>query len=525
MSEPARTRRGDLVPLTDRIRHLRVFRLGAAAVVLIAWLAVPAVHDAVPLRPLASVTGSYVALSVLVELLWRFGGRRRLALLSALLIVDGVYLAWLVHVTGGQDSALRGLILVHVLAVALLASFRTGLKLAMWHSLLAVATFHLLEIGALDPASAPVQFGDETFRRLALDVAVLWAVAIATATFAAVNERELRRRRYDLEILARLSLRLETASEPGAVAEALLDAAGDDHDYARAAVLAADVGAPQLLAHRGATPSSGPLGDPAPGSVLERAASSGRPVLVSRLAPGPDGELAAILPDSRNLVVVPMHADGRTVGFLVVEHGARRGSRIERRAVAALERLASQAALALSNAWLLERLQRLASHDGLTGVRNRRALEDALAAELARSRRTGRPVSLLMLDIDHFKRLNDTHGHQVGDAALRAVASALTDEVRTCDVVGRYGGEEFAVVLPEIGPEDALLVAERLRARISALGDPVPVTASFGVAGHPTHGPDAASLIKAADDALYVAKRGGRDRAVAAPAPARAETA
>jgi len=282
-------------------------------------------------------------------------------------------------------------------------------------------------------------------------------------------------------------------------------------------VLAAADGPPRVLAHCGAAPQTGELGVPAPGSVLQRARSSGRTVLVSRLAAAHDDALAAVLPDSRTLVVVPLHAEGRTIGLLVVEHGLRRGSRIERRAVATLERFASQSALALANAWLVERLQHLASRDGLTGVANRRTLEDALATELARSRRTGRPFTLVMLDIDHFKRLNDTHGHQVGDAALRAVAEALVDSVRGCDLVGRYGGEEFAVLLPEMDPDDAVAVAERLRTRIGALLDPVPMTASLGVAGHPTHARDADALIKAADDALYAAKRGGRNRTVLAP--------
>ena len=143
-----------------------------------------------------------------------------------------------------------------------------------------------------------------------------------------------------------------------------------------------------------------------------------------------------------------MHADGDAVGVLVCEHGMRAGSRIERRVVSMLERYAAHTAHALHNAWLVEQLERSATTDALTGVANRRTFDAELARELARSARTEEPVTLLLLDADHFKRINDTLGHLAGDRVLKAIATALHGECRAGDTFARYGGEEFAAILP-----------------------------------------------------------------------------
>lgn len=156
----------------------------------------------------------------------------------------------------------------------------------------------------------------------------------------------------------------------------------------------------------------------------------------------------------------------------------------------------------------------MAATDGLTRVANRRAFEDALARELARSERTDEPTSLVMVDIDHFKSLNDRFGHQVGDEVLKAVASALATGCRDADLVARYGGEEFALVLHSCSTSAAVETAERLRSGLALVttSADVTVTASFGVATFPydAAGPD--QLVRAADTALYRAKSGGRDR-------------
>jgi two-component system cell cycle response regulator len=117
-----------------------------------------------------------------------------------------------------------------------------------------------------------------------------------------------------------------------------------------------------------------------------------------------------------------------------------------------------------------------------------------------------------MVDIDHFKSLNDTHGHQAGDEVLRNVAAALSCECRDFDTPARYGGEEFAVILPGCGPEEAAEIAERLRRSVSAAPSIVPITASAGVSTYPSHAGDADTLVRAADEALYASKHAGRDR-------------
>jgi diguanylate cyclase (GGDEF)-like protein len=172
-----------------------------------------------------------------------------------------------------------------------------------------------------------------------------------------------------------------------------------------------------------------------------------------------------------------------------------------------LERSASQSRL-------------LALTDALTGCVNRRALEARAVSELAHAARHSRPLSLVIVDLDHFKRVNDTHGHAAGDVALTHTGALLRDAVRPDDVVARYGGEEFCVLLRESGPEPARLVAERLRAAISAEpvatpAGPLPLTASLGVATARADEPWEA-LFHRADEALYAAKRAGRDRVVVA---------
>lgn len=182
-----------------------------------------------------------------------------------------------------------------------------------------------------------------------------------------------------------------------------------------------------------------------------------------------------------------------------------------------LERFASHGALALGNAWLLERVQKMASTDGLTGVANRRAFDATLDRELGRAERGGEPVSLVMLDIDDFKGLNDLHGHQMGDDVLRSIAAEVSGACRTYDTVARYGGEEFAVILPGCTQAESLMLAERLREVVVLAGAEVRVTASVGVATYPVHASDAQELIQAADGALYVSKRSGRNRVSQAP--------
>ncbi|MBI3570226.1 MAG: diguanylate cyclase [Gammaproteobacteria bacterium] len=164
-----------------------------------------------------------------------------------------------------------------------------------------------------------------------------------------------------------------------------------------------------------------------------------------------------------------------------------------------------------------QKLEELSVRDGLTGLYNRRELEKRLHEEIQRARRYSRPLSVLMLDIDHFKNVNDRYGHQAGDEVLITVADLIQLNVRPVDVVCRYGGEELAVILPETDEEGVRTVAERIRGTVedsittTPQGDMVHVTVSIGLAIYPGHGETPATLIHAADQALYTAKHEGRN--------------
>ena len=502
---------GELVPLNERLRYMLAFRIVAALGVAVA---VPYAHGHLfaPEQTIALAIAGYLALAFGSHALWRLVRRRGSTLFGLMLIVDGAFLAWAAYATGGAASPVRYLIVLELLAVSLLASYRTGIKLAIWQSLLVVAVYYAQEGGVL----TPIDDGNRTnlvgspAQQTVAFVVVLWVVAIATAAFSAVNERELRRRRADLEALAELTGRLERESQPKGVADALLRSVVEAFGFERALVAGTRDGQRlvPLAAH-----GTGETGDGTAftdGSVLELAARSRTTQLVAELDPYADSWLAAALPAARNLIVVPLTAEGGTTGVLVAEHETRPGSRIERRLLGTVQRFAAHGALALRNAWLLEEVRDLAANDPLTGLANRMTFGDSLERELARAHRDGGEVTLVMLDLDHFKRLNDTRGHQAGDEVLRRTAATLRAEQRTYDTAARYGGEEFALIAPGLTASDAAGTAERIRAAIA--GNGCEVTASVGVATFPRDASDPHALISAADQALYRSKHDGRDR-------------
>ncbi len=162
--------------------------------------------------------------------------------------------------------------------------------------------------------------------------------------------------------------------------------------------------------------------------------------------------------------------------------------------------------------------EEMINYDHLTGLMSRRNMEQKMTYELARIKRFGRDFSVVMLDIDHFKKLNDTHGHAFGDEVLKEVAQTLKDSIREVDFVGRMGGEEFVIAMPETDKETGFVIAERVRKSVAALEfkENVQVTISGGVSAAPEDGLAQADLLKVADDALYEAKNNGRNQIVAA---------
>jgi diguanylate cyclase (GGDEF)-like protein len=220
---------------------------------------------------------------------------------------------------------------------------------------------------------------------------------------------------------------------------------------------------------------------------------------------------------------VPILAQGEALGILHIQ-ATEKDPHIAEGEMSFHTTFAAQVGLSVANIRLREALQTQSTKDPLTGLYNRRYLQEALEREIRRAIRAEQGLGILMVDLDHFKRFNDTYGHEAGDAVLREAASFLVRSVRAEDFVCRYGGEEFVVVLPTADLHAAEMRAQRIREKIRELavthnGHSLGmITASIGVAALPGHGTNEKDLLEVADAALYRAKREGRDRvAVADP--------
>lgn len=484
-----------LVPLADRLAAMQRTRTLLAVVVALAAATLADVLGD-PSVPLVGLSALYALVSSGVEVLRRLSGRRGLHVLSCSLVLDGAYLAVALAATGGAASALLPLVHVHVVAAVLLLSFRSGIVVSTWHAALLVAAHHL-ELVPGPPSS---------LSRTLVSAGSFVLVSVAASAFASLNERELRRSRRSATGLVALGSALEACRSVTDVAAASVEHLRAGLGHRRAAVLvrrpdhwvgASDEGRGVVLVHVRAA-----------GDVLDL--SGAEPRLVAGLA-DEDALLDHVLPDARNVAVVPLVADGERLGVAVVECGARR-PRLDVDEVALLTASAHRIGLAIRTAQLLHEIERLAASDPLTGLPNRRMFDATLDRELARCRRNGQPLALAVADVDHFKAVNDQHGHQAGDEVLRELAGALRRAIRQEDIVARYGGEEFVVLLPDADVGAALLVAERLRAAAGEVRR-LPTTISIGVAVLDP-GSGGAGLVARADTALYRAKAAGRDRVV-----------
>jgi diguanylate cyclase (GGDEF)-like protein len=216
---------------------------------------------------------------------------------------------------------------------------------------------------------------------------------------------------------------------------------------------------------------------------------------------------------ARSEIFIPLVSFGTEIGVLAC--ASTRSDAFQENEVKALESVADIIATAIQNAGHVEQIRQLAFRDGLTGIFNRRYFEQKMREELDRATRYEQQLSVLMIDIDHFKEVNDEFGHLLGDEVLRQVSNLFTTQLRKVDFVCRYGGEEFAVLMPVTSSEKALQVAEKLRRKIAGWHFPGvqrSITVSIGVAEYPEHGETRDSLIRAADAALYLAKQKGRNR-------------
>ncbi|HSH61710.1 MAG TPA: sensor domain-containing diguanylate cyclase [Acidimicrobiales bacterium] len=508
----------ELVPLAERTNILQVFRLTMIAAVLLGAALWPETVGA-PQRALAPVTAVYALLTAAVEVVRRSLHRRCLTLVGALLLADGLWIAAVVARTGGPRSLLTVLVGLHVVAVTLLASYRTGLKIAVWHSLLFILAHTLREAGITDRWDPPAfaGAGDVPVSMVGAGVVTFLVLAVGTAAFSSLNERELRRSRRGLQGLVAMGTELQDLRSPEDVGPVVLRSVLRTFGAPRGAFVLGDhSGVRQVWVGRAGEAPPGPLPsqERMPGELLCRCWTSRQPQLV-RILGTDDRILDEALPGARNLVVVPMISDASVIGALVVEHGGGLSEVMSASRINALLEFAAHGALSIRSVTLVAEVARLARVDDLTGLPNRRTFDETLDREVVRAARSNEPLSLVMLDVDHFKRINDSLGHAGGDEVLRRIGRILATSLRQIDLPARFGGDEFALVLPDCTPEAALRLTEHLTQEIASAHGNRPelsVTMSAGISSFPRNALTGAELMRHADEALYQSKRDGRNR-------------
>jgi diguanylate cyclase (GGDEF)-like protein len=342
--------------------------------------------------------------------------------------------------------------------------------------------------------------------------------------------RRLERNLTEVAAFYEIGKALTSTLELGRVLELIMVKVGDLLAPSNWSLLLLDEKSSELIFELVDGPDSGGLQGQRLGAgegLAGQVAQSGQPLLVTdvredpRFSPRFDraGQF-----ETRSVLAVPLHARDRTLGVIELVNGA--GGHVftpdDRRTLSAL---ADYAAIAIDNARNFARVQEITIIDEHTGLFNSRHLRATLATEVRRSERFHRPVSLVFLDLDHFKDVNDLHGHLVGSALLRHVGQKLKGMLRGVDIPTRYGGDEFAVVLPETDAQAALRAARRWhqelrQTRFDVRPDlQLTVTASFGVACFPDHASNEESLIGVADAAMYAVKNASRDGVLLAGSP------
>ena len=330
---------------------------------------------------------------------------------------------------------------------------------------------------------------------------------------------EQQRRRW-AEALHNLIQSVSVLRDERAIAEQLIDGLTNFINYEQALFYAEHDGALKLIASRGISAGEQDYLEQWPTQhprVISQLRLSKKPLMLpledaATLAAGPPRT------GMRHFFAVPVLSGGGAFRLLLVGRPVKAMDQQQMEIAAAM---AKQVSVALDNAQLIKDLENLATTDGLTRLANRRHFMERAESEFERSQRYKRDLSVFLLDADHFKVINDTHGHETGDRVLRLLAASCREGLRHLDVIGRYGGEEFVVLLPETSAALAFETAERLRKRIEELRIPVQngdtrITVSIGVATADAATESVAALINQADRALYEAKRGGRNQVAAA---------
>lgn len=363
---------------------------------------------------------------------------------------------------------------------------------------------------------------------------VLGALASVTWLVSRVNQlttelaearRRLRQAEQRLGALHKIALSLSTTLDLSRLLETILEQLGQLWGYHHGAILLHDPATDELVVAASRAYAHAPGQRVAAGQGICGAVfRSSKPLVIDDVTK--DKRYIEGVAGAHSELAVPLMWEGHVLGVLNVESlqvGAYSDTDLD-----LLTTVAEQAAAAIGNARLHQETQHLAITDQQTGLFNYRHFQEQLAAAVCEAKQVGAPVALLMVDLDFFKRCNDTYGHPTGDAVLEQLAQVLRESCRADDQVFRYGGEEFTVILPGAVDADALRVAERVRERVaqhtyltrSGRRLDWPITVSIGVASYPQDALSEVDLLIAADRAMYAAKALGRNRVVSAAAGA-----
>jgi signal transduction histidine kinase len=414
----------ELLSITERARYLFGLRSGLAGVVTFIGFGA----DDVQAVAISIATACFLALALLSAVIVRRGGRAAVPVLQGTLLVDGLYLATVIAQTGGSAEAIRLLPYVHVVGVTLLCSYRTGLKLALWHTLLFLLVIEAARAGVLHgrmAAGIEANFGAGNGEGATLTVAGLWVFALGTALFSAASERQLRRQKHDLSRLSAMVARVDADPEAADIPNVLLEELCSTFGFARGVVLASPHDDLELLAWVGVgTPTDLAVGVD---RAVSRAWEERTTQLLRAIDPVTDPRLASLIPDARNVLVVPLLRDRRQgLGAVVVERGSGHPT-MRRWVIAMVEQFAEHAALELHNAWLTEeRESQLRTIQSLE--QQLRAHNEELEVKVAERTDELRDVIANLQEIDEQRRRLLEHVVRAAEEERTRIAHDIHDD-------------------------------------------------------------------------------------------------
>jgi signal transduction histidine kinase len=404
--------RAELLSLRERAAFMQGLRAAFALFVVGSAAIMPGIVGA-SLFVVVAASAAYLGITTGTQGIARLGRERARTILGGTLLLDGIYLAWVMSMTGGVESPFRALVYVHLVTVTLLASYRTGLKIALWHTLLYLLLFEAAVSGFVLVKGGPLT---EVARSAAaarvavwFQIGAFWGVALAAAAFSAIGERALRAQKIDLEQLSQMVAEMDQLERTADIADSLLDRLHRTFAVPRGVVLASPKDDLRLVAAFGET-GAGPV-EPGLDAAMDRAWASRAPVLVRRLDPSEDRRLAALLPHARNVLVVPMFADrGFRLGVLALEHP--QSERIEAWILDVIRQFTSHAAMAMHHAWLLDEIQ--------SRLEEIRRLKDQVVSQnLSLETRVAEQTFELRQMVDQLRRV-DEHRRMLLSQIVRA---------------------------------------------------------------------------------------------------------